>query len=328
MTQVPVRHHPGRHCASTGAANLANFHRLPWSEALCFGLGGGLGMFYMNFPGLTPSRLVHVRSADYEHNFFSRLGQRFRWQQFSDPAQGEAALCAALDEGRPVIVQTDIFYLPYFKSTTHFPGHVITVWGYDADREVFYVTDTDRPDVLEVGFAEMRCARHSSKGPFPLQGNLYAPTELQEPADLTDRLARAIVDNSRSLLNSRIKMQGVPGLMTWLAELDAWQDLDDWQWCARFTYQIIEKRGTGGGGFRLMYADFLDEAATHLPQIAAVELDSQMRRLAAAWTELALSLRQVSEAPAPDFAPVRPHLQAVLAQERIYHERVLETFDI
>jgi hypothetical protein len=116
--------------------------------------------------------------------------------------------------------------------------------------------------------------------------------------------------------------------MTWLAELDAWQDLDDWQWCARFTYQIIEKRGTGGGGFRLMYADFLNEAAAHLPQIAAVELDSQMRRLAAAGTELALSLRQVSEAPAPDFAPVRPHLQAVLAQERAYHERVLETFDI
>jgi len=328
MTQVPVMHHPGRHCASTGAANLANFHRLPWSEALCFGLGGGLGIFYMSFPGLTPSRLVHVRSADYEHNFFTRLGQRFRWEQFSDPMQGEAALRQALDEGRPVIVQTDIFYLPYFKSTTHFPGHVITVWGYDAAREVFYVTDTDRPDVLEVGFADMRLARHSSKGPFPLQGNLYTPVELQEPADFADRLVRAIVDNSRSLLNSRIKMQGVPGLKTWLAELDAWHDFDDWQWCARFTYQIIEKRGTGGGGFRLMYADFLDEAAAHIPQIEQVGLNTQMRRLAAAWTELALALSQVSEAQAPDFTPIRAHLQAVLAQECAYHERVLETFDV
>jgi hypothetical protein len=42
-------------------------------------------------------------------------------------------------------------------------------------------------------------------------------------------------------------------------ELAMWKDFNDWQWACRFAYQVIEKRGTGGGGFRLMYADFLED---------------------------------------------------------------------
>ena len=35
------------------------------------------------------------------------------------------------------------------------------------------------------------------------------------------------------------------------AEAGSWPEVaDDWQWCARFGYQVIEKRGTGGGASR------------------------------------------------------------------------------
>ena len=37
------------------------------------------------------------------------------------------------------------------------------------------------------------------------------------------------------------------------------EQVEDWQWCARFGYQVIERRGTGGGNFRLMYSRFLAE---------------------------------------------------------------------
>jgi hypothetical protein len=39
-----------------------------------------------------------------------------------------------------------------------------------------------------------------------------------------------------------------------------WAQAPDWSWCARFAYQVIERRGTGGGNFRRLYARFLSEA--------------------------------------------------------------------
>ena len=75
------------------------------------------------------------------------------------PENSETDLLACLDRGLPAIIQSDIYHLPYYQSSTHFPGHLITVWGYDAQRRVFFVTDTERPDVQEVPFENMKAAR-------------------------------------------------------------------------------------------------------------------------------------------------------------------------
>ncbi|MGC1852481.1 MAG: DUF4872 domain-containing protein, partial [Solirubrobacterales bacterium] len=60
----------------------------------------------------------------------------------------------------------------------------------------------------------------------------------------------------------------------------------------RFGYQVIERRGTGGGAFRLMYSRFLEEAGR--PE-AALAADA-----AAAWTELANAFRAASEHDEPE----------------------------
>src|SRR5690606_41797888 len=52
---------------------------------------------------------------------------------------------------------------------------------------------------------------------------------------------------------------GLPALRRFAAEVGEWPGLlEDWQWSARFAYQVIERRGTGGGNFRAMYVRFLD----------------------------------------------------------------------
>ena len=55
--------------------------------------------------------------------------------------------------------------------------------------------------------------------------------------------------------------EGLPALRRFAAEVGDWPEAaEDWQWCARFLYQVIERRGTGGGNFRAMYSRFLEEA--------------------------------------------------------------------
>jgi hypothetical protein len=55
---------------------------------------------------------------------------------------------------------------------------------------------------------------------------------------------------------------------------------------------VIEKRGTGGGAFRLMYSRFLEEAGRPEAPLAAVA--------AARWTELAAAFRTASESEDPE----------------------------
>ncbi len=320
ISLLDVTHTPGRHCASTALADLVNFRGITWSEARCFGIGCGLGIWYFKGGGKSPERLIHVRSADIEEQFFRRIGQPFRWRRHDDPVESERELIAALDGGDPAIVQSDISHLPYYKTTTHFPGHVIAVWGYHRGEKVFFVTDTEREGLIEVPFEAMRKARYAQMGFFDIKGNMYAPREIIAPDNLPEIMRSSIVDQSRRLLDDSQDYQGIAALRKWRSELGDWRRYKEWQWTARFTYQVIEKRGTGGGGFRLMYADFLDGAARLLPDVKRLGLASLMRAAASAWSDLAMALKEASERPAFDSGEVGVMLGRVMLAESEYHK--------
>lgn len=323
MTIINPSHYPGHHCASTGIRNIVNFHGFSWSEPICFGIGAGLGIWYMDFQNSSPSRMIHVRSADIEKQFFTRIGQNFHWEQYEDPLEAENALLHRLDQGIPVILQSDIYHLPYYDTRTHFPGHVITVWGYDRMKQVFYITDTERENILAVPFDNMRKARFCKDAFFNIQGNLYAPENLVIPENLPKIILGSILYNSRVLMDDKLDFQGVNALQKWKKEISAWKHFEDWKWTARFAYQVIEKRGTGGGGFRKMYSDFLTEASNYIPRIESLGLPEMMKETMSAWTGLALSLKAVSNHDKPDFSDVEKKLDSLEKREVSYHKTAL-----
>ena len=84
MKMIEINHQPGNHCASTGVRNIVNFHGIEMSEAMCFGIGEGLGLWYIDLPNGKPSRMVHVRSADFEKCFFTNFNGHFEWETDGD----------------------------------------------------------------------------------------------------------------------------------------------------------------------------------------------------------------------------------------------------
>ncbi|RLE02345.1 MAG: hypothetical protein DRJ13_05680 [Bacteroidetes bacterium] len=115
-------------------------------------------------------------------------------------------------------------------------------------------------------------------------------------------------------------------LEKWEEEIRNWKDLEDWRWAARFTYQTTERRGTGGGAFRLMYADFLNEAADYIPEISSQGLPQQMREVGLAWRELSIALKKASDRSGPDFTEAYDRLQRVKHLESAYHKKVMALF--
>ena len=91
--------------------------------------------------------------------------------------------------------------------------------------------------------------------------------------------------------------EGLPALRRFAAEVGEWPgEARGLAWCARFCYQVIERRGTGGGNFRLMYSRFLDEVGSEHAGLAA--------EAGEAWTALGGPAQAASEPEQPDAGPV------------------------
>ncbi len=291
-------HIPGIHCGSVAIRDLTAFYGFKLSEPMCFGIGGGLGFFYTPLEDMSPTRVIHLRGPGMEPNFFSLIGESIDWRLEEDSFRAFELIKAFIDEDIPVLVQTDIYYLEYYNSSTHFPGHVIPVWGYDDESEIVFVSDTGFDGLQRVSYDNFRKARSSKANPYPLFNNWFE-VKLKSPiSPLSEIIPRALRKNAEFMIEGRESSRGISSVKTirlWADELLDWGNVKDWRWSARFAYQVIAKRGTCGAGFRYMYRDFLLEVQEIISSIRALGLPESMDRIGNAWGEIASLLKRISE---------------------------------
>ena len=308
------RHLPGNHCGSTAIRNLLAFHGSEISEEMALGLGAGVSFYYVALDGSTPSRFTNGRVGRLEEQFVELTGAPIRLETFDSPEASWKAARTAVDGGRPAILLTDLFYLDHYGNSAHFPGHAVVLAGYDA--EVAYLSDTSFEDLQVTRLESLARARHGNHPLFPLDGQMFTVPPGVELGDLREAASRAIERNVRQMIDPPLgEYEGLPALRRFAAEVGGWpEQLEDWRWCARFCYQVIERRGTGGGNFRLMYSRFLAEAGYHESGLAA--------EAAARWSALARGLLSASEAEPPEprlWSRVGHDAAAVLdAEERLW----------
>jgi hypothetical protein len=296
MTSVPgYVHTPGNHCGSTALRNLLAFHGIEISEEMAFGLGAGAGFYYLAMDDSSPSRWFNGRTARLEESFRDLTGAALQLRTFAagDGESWEAAR-AEVDAGNPVLLLTDIYHLDHYGSSAHFPGHAVVLAGYD--DEVARLSDTAFEYLQETRLEHLDRARHSGHPAYPLEGHMFTVSEAVDPARLGAAIPAAIERATKEMLEPPFgEFGGLPALERLAAEAGSWPDaVEDWQWCARFAYQVIERRGTGGGAFRLMYSRFLAEAGRDEAALAA--------EAAARWTELAGAFHAASESDEAEVA--------------------------
>jgi hypothetical protein len=293
MTSVPgFVHTPGHHCGSTALRNLLAFHGVEISEEMAFGLGAGAGFYYLAMEESSPSRWFNGRTARLEETFRDLTGAALELRTFAtaDEEAWEAAR-AEVDGGSPALLLTDIYYLDHYGNSAHFPGHAVVLAGYD--EEVAHLSDTAFEELQTTRLENLARARHSGHPAYPLEGHMFTIGEAIDRGQLEAAVPRAIERAAAEMLEPPFgEFAGVPALERLAEEAGSWPGaVEDWQWCARFAYQVIERRGTGGGCFRLMYSRFLAEAGRQEAPLAAAA--------AARWTELAEAFKAASESDEP-----------------------------
>jgi hypothetical protein len=322
------RHVPGAHCGSTALSNIARFYGHALTEPLCFGIAEGMGFMAIALPDLSPSRMIAGRNPFLEAQFFENLGVPFAWEKEAQVARAWDAARTAIDCNLPVLLQADLRYLPYYASKTHFTGHVVVLAGYDEAAGKALLSDTHFDTLQTVSLDDLARARSSAYPPRPLANDYFVVHRFEPPKDLGPLLRGAIARQARTLLERErygSTPAGVQGMERVAETFPEWAEAPDWKWCARFAYQVIERRGTGGGNFRALYAKFLGEAARWLPDAGLPALAGRMEAIAAGWTELAMHLKAISEADSPaGFDTAGRKVGELAAAERAWCEAALE----
>ncbi len=304
------RHLPGNHCGSTALRNLLAHHGAEISEEMALGLGAGVSFYYLKLDGQSPSRFTNGRVRSLEEQFVELTGTPIILETFDRAEASWDAARRVVDDGRAPILLTDIYHLDHYGSSARFPGHAVVLAGYD--DELAYLSDTAFAELQVTRLEHLRRARHGDHPALALEGHMFTASGPVDAADLRSAAERAMRQNARQMIDPPLgEYEGLPALRRFASEVGEWPgEVEDWRWCARFGYQVIERRGTGGGNFRLMYARFLEEVGSEHAPLAA--------EAANGWTALATALQEASEPELVDpgrWARVGKRASDVLAAE-------------
>jgi len=289
---IDFAHRQSAHCESGVTANLFLHHGIKMSEAMAFGLGAGLFFGYLPFVRINHLPLITYRCAPGAifKKVTKRLGVEVVRRKFRDPEQSMQALDAALEQQIPVGLQTGVFWLPYFPPALrfHFNAHNLVVFGRQGDDYRISDPVLDQPvlcpgeDLLRARFA---------KGALAPKGAMYYLKDVPAQIDLRPAIRSGIRDVGRRMVKVPVPIIGVRGMRYLARQVEGWPQKLGRKRAIQYLGNLIrmqEEIGTGGAGFRFIYAAFLQEAAELLELPRLAELSRELTEIGDRWREFAL----------------------------------------
>jgi len=256
-------HRKAVHCGSGTLVSALAHRGLTLSEPMVFGLGAGLGFaLHEGEPPQQASRFFVGRSPSFEQDLCASLGAELVNELYDKPAAAWARCCELVAQGKPALVYTDLFELPYLGARNHWYGHLVAVVGHEGDDAI--ISDNERDEPVRVPITGLLRAL-GGPAPVPVDGiSVLSLGEVDPRAP--KRTREAVPLQAMRLTEEAAPRTGLPGLRALAEELPSWKQQPDADCCFRLAAQVIEQRGTGGGLFRRMYAQFLEEAS--FPELA------------------------------------------------------------
>lgn len=293
MIKIDFQHQQSAHCENGVTANLLRHKNINISEALAFGIGGGLFFGYFPFIKLNYIPLTSFRHVPGKvfNTVTRRLGVRVQRQRFKDPQQAMQVLDRLLEQNIPVGVQAGVYWLPYFPSAYrfHFNAHNMVIFG--RENGSYLVSDPNFEHPVQCSAADLMRARFA-KGPLAPQGKLYYPVSIPENINFRKPVIKGIREVCFNMLRIPLPILGVNGIRYLAKQLRSWPQKVGGKMAILYLGQVIrmqEEIGTGGAGFRFIFSSFLQEAAQILDRPELFDLSHEATAVGDCWREFALA---------------------------------------
>lgn len=294
---MDFKHKQSAHCENGVASNLLNFYGIPLSEPMIFGIGSGL--FFSHMPFVKVNNIPVTSFRPLPGVIFKRAARRLGFtvkrKKFKNPDKSMTALDSLLSNNIPVGMLVGVYHLTYFPAPYrfHFNAHNIVVFG-KKDKN-YLVSDPIMDDYTSLTYKELQKVRYA-KGLFAPKGHMYWAETIPEQPDLKSAIIKGIKHTAKDMLGIPVPMFGVKGIRYMAKKVRKYPKRLGKRKASQFLGQIVraqEEIGTGGAGFRFMYAAFLQEAAEVLKVDWLNDLATEMTHIGDLWRTFAVETARI-----------------------------------
>jgi hypothetical protein len=192
--------------------------------------------------------------------------------------------------GQIVGLTTNIYWLSYFPNRFRFQfnGHNIIVL-----HEIetgFRVSDPVLDHPVDCLTEDLERARFAH-GPLEPHGFMYYPKSIRQNPDLRAACIKGMKDSCNMMLKIPLPIFGIRGMRFLAKRIVKSPEKLGFNEACRHLANIVrmqEEVGTGGAGFRFMYAAFLQEAAELFGSADLARLSQEMTAIGDVWREFAV----------------------------------------
>ena len=294
--EIAFTHHQSAHCENGVVSNLLKHNGFDISEPMVFGIGSGLLFCYIPFLKVNHAPVFTYRAMPGKifNKFASRVGITMKREKFRNPQEAKLRLDENLEKNNPVGLQVGVYNLLYFPDEYrfHFNAHNLVVYGKKEDR--YLISDPVMEVVTSLSEKELEKVRFA-KGAFAPKGHMYYPTAFPKQLDLENAIVKGIKDTCRTML-APIPIVGTKGIHMVAGKIRKWPKQKGAKVANHYLGQIVrmqEEIGTGGGGFRYIYAAFLQESGKLLQNPKLLELSKEMTEIGDLWRDFALEASRI-----------------------------------
>ncbi|ASJ72765.1 BtrH N-terminal domain-containing protein [Granulosicoccus antarcticus] len=329
---MQFKHQHAAHCESGVMSSMCTNHGLVLSEAMVFGLSNALSFVYLPFVKIGGMPLVAYRSMPKSiiKGLQKNIGMKMKVEKFSNPEQGGKRLDELLAQGKIVGAQTSVFWLPYFPEEMRFHFNAHNLMIVDKTNDTYTISDPVFEHLVESDSKSLLKARFV-KGVMAPKGALYYPTFVPESIDYQKVLPKCIKKTAKTMLKTPVPIAGLKGMHTLARHIRRLEKKDEHS-NKLFLGNIIrmqEEIGTGGAGFRFIYASFLQESGELINNQDLIKASQMMTATGDAWREFALliakSIRSKNK-KAIDYQAIAEKLESVADLEKKVYTFLLQAF--
>lgn len=288
---IDFQHYQSAHCENGVVSSLLRHNDIHVSEPMVFGVGSGLFYVYLPFVRMNHAPISSFRSLPGKifKRVSSRLGIKIARWKFRNITKSMKILDDVLESGQPVGLQVGVYHLSYFPSAYrfHFNAHNIIVYGKEGNH--YKISDPVMEHTTSLSTEELIRARFA-EGLFAPKGHMYYPVAFRDKMDFKTAVQKGIQTTCRDMLKIPIPLIGVKGIRFVSRNIRQWLHKHGPKKAGLYLGQMVrmqEEIGTGGGGFRFIYAAFLQEAGDLLKADELKELSLEMTHAGDLWRDFA-----------------------------------------
>ncbi len=291
--KIELQHQHAAHCESGVMSTMLTHYGLPLSEPMVFGLSASIAFAYLPIIKIGGMPLIAYRMPPRHiiKGLQKQLKLKISFQTFREPLKGMQALDRTLAAQKLVGLQTSVYWLPYFPPDMrfHFNAHNLLVYG--KQNNLYLVSDPVFEAPVIVEDKDLQKARFA-KGALAAKGMMYHLDDVPSQIDLQIVIKKAIKANARTMTGAPLPYFGINGIRHLGKKIRRLHQKHGDKFIHKFLSHVVrmqEEIGTGGAGFRFIYASFLQEASEQLNGSALlVDASHLMTNIGDKWREFAM----------------------------------------